>query len=214
MALFNEILVGRFNRFSQKHFSLKGSAGTPTLSADLAVQMPLSNGNENRYLEGWDLFSRVVLAASPGVGNQLICTLRNPKTSGVIAAVTRCAYAEATATNTASNVNSIFSIAPTAITVDQNSTFTGVAWDNRGRTFSTLIVSVNTAAAAGISGDTQISFGSAAAFASVEFLPVMPEGEVPLAPGETLLVKAGNNNSGGNICWWWRERVIEDSEKF
>jgi hypothetical protein len=212
VALFNEILVGRFNRFSQKHFSLKGSAGTPTLSADLAVQIPLNNGVENRYLEGWDLFSRAVIATSPGVGNQLFGVLRNPKTSGVIAAVTRASWAEATATNSAANVNSQLSIAPTAITVDQGTTFNGVAWDNRGRTFSSLIVSFNPALQVGLSGNTGIAFGAVAAFTFVEFIPW--GAEIPLAPGETLLMGAGNNNSAANFIYWWRERVIEDSEKF
>ena len=56
MGHFNEILSGRFNRFVQKHFSMKGREGMPTLAADLGMTMSFNSGSENRYLEGWDLF--------------------------------------------------------------------------------------------------------------------------------------------------------------
>jgi hypothetical protein len=58
MAKYNEILTGRYNRFIQKLFSMKGPAPAPQLSSDIAMQMSFFNGVENRYLEGWDCWSR------------------------------------------------------------------------------------------------------------------------------------------------------------
>ncbi len=53
MARYNEILVGRYNRFLQKLLSMKGPASMPQLAGELQATFPFFNGVENRNLEGW-----------------------------------------------------------------------------------------------------------------------------------------------------------------
>jgi len=192
---------------------MKGSGtGTPTLSADLQMNMSLNNGIENRYLEGWDLFGVCVQSTTPGVGNSLQAWLRNPKTSGVIASVTRAAWAEGTATNSSAAVNSQFFVGPSGTNIDQNTLATSIGWDGRGRPSSSLIVSSNSAAPGASSGIVRVAVGSAPAFTPVEF--ITPGLEIPLTPGAIMIMDAGNLNSGASWWYWWRERALEDSEKF
>src|SRR5260370_34607702 len=86
MALHNEILVGRFNRFLQKHLGMKGHPPAPQLASDIGVSLNLHSDAENLYLEGWEAFGvNVLQPASAGNVNEL--RLRNPTGSNVIAVV-------------------------------------------------------------------------------------------------------------------------------
>src|SRR5437899_9413190 len=88
MALYNEILVGRFARGIQKYFGAKGSPPIKQLAGDLYIVHKLFNGAENRYLEGWSRFGWVAGQAA-AVGNKSAVRLRNPPTSNVIAVIER-----------------------------------------------------------------------------------------------------------------------------
>src|SRR5258707_13299714 len=86
MARFNEILVGRYNRFLQKLFSMKGGPPSAQLATEITPNLNLFNGIENRYLESWFRYGAApglaaVVGANPGF------RFRNPAGSNVIAMV-------------------------------------------------------------------------------------------------------------------------------
>src|SRR2546429_2309050 len=86
MAIYNEILSGRHNRFLQKLFSMKGRVPSPQLSSEIQVSLPIFNGIESRYLEAWNTYGMAVsLGAS--AANMSGWRLRNPSTSNVVAVI-------------------------------------------------------------------------------------------------------------------------------
>src|SRR5258708_4703411 len=87
MARYNEILVGRYNRFLQKLLGMKGGVVAPQLASEITAAFPLFNGAENRYLEQWDMFGVNLFLAGGGVGNISQVRLFNPAASNTIAVV-------------------------------------------------------------------------------------------------------------------------------
>src|SRR5258708_40367383 len=84
MARFNEILAGRYNRYLQKLFVLKGGPPSAQLASEVMPTFSFFTGVENRYLAGWDRFGNSssqagVAAVTSGI------RLRNPLGSGTIA---------------------------------------------------------------------------------------------------------------------------------
>jgi len=210
VARYNEILVGRFNRFAQKYLSMKGPASLAVLNAELAVHHPLQNGAENRYLEGWDLFGVGNLQLTPGVGNTAVTRFRNPVGSNVVAILTRWQVIDPTP-GVLGGAETLVQILRGGTQVDENTTVTGFAWDSRGRPSSTCIMSTNSAAAAAWAPTGSIYNGFAAANAVQEIIP--PDGEITVLPGTTYRVAAGGTNTALNNNIWWRERFLEDSER-
>src|SRR5260370_24036738 len=92
MARYNEILVGRFNRFLQKFFRMKGGPPAPQRSGDIQVEVPLFSGVENRFLEGWHRFAVGALAPAV-VGQNSRARFINHLTSGVVAVIERLSVA-------------------------------------------------------------------------------------------------------------------------
>jgi hypothetical protein len=210
MAQYNEILAGRFNRFVQKHFSMKGREGMPTLSADLAMQMAFNSGAENRYLESWDLFGRLQSFAAPGAGNFTVFQLRNPAGSGVVAVVNRAQWSETIASTTIGTQVTLLVVR--GATTDQNSVISAFAWDQRSqRVGSSAILSVNTAAVAAIGG-TPFGVANISQLAGTlgDFIP--PGGEIPVLPGGAVQIFSGSQNDTASGAFWWRERALESSE--
>lgn len=208
MGHFNEILAGRFNRFVQKHFSMKGREGAPTLAADIAMTMNFDSGAENRYLQGWELFAAAAALGSPGVGNFQTVSLRNPPNSGVAAVVTNAIIGETTATTVVSPAILRFF---RGATTDQNNAQTTLAMDHRSRPNASLILTNNTAAPAATGGTGQtIAAVSGAANNEQDFLP--GNLEIPLMPGDALVMNSGSANDSILFVLWWRERALESSE--
>src|SRR5258708_15192493 len=83
MARFNEILAGRYNRFLQKLFQLKGGPPSAQLASEVMPVFPFFTGRENRVLEGWNTFAfaRAQVAVA---GITPVVRLRNPSASNVI----------------------------------------------------------------------------------------------------------------------------------
>src|SRR5438034_3476406 len=91
MARFNEILVGRYNRFVQKLLSMKGDAPVPQLASEFQPIIPTFSGVENRYLEGWDRFS-ITLSQTAVAAQTNGLQFRNPAGSNVIAVFEKWAF--------------------------------------------------------------------------------------------------------------------------
>src|SRR5260370_30821842 len=86
MALHNEILAGRFNRFAQKLFGLKGGPPAPQLSSEIQLQHSLFHGAENRYTESWERFG-MTLTAPAAVGLRSAVGLQNNVVGNVVIVV-------------------------------------------------------------------------------------------------------------------------------
>lgn len=212
MAVYNEILAGRLNRFVQKLLSIKGPTSLVAVSADLRFIHPISSGIENQYLQGWDHFGLATFVGAAGAGNLSLFELRNPPGSGIVGVVTRAFGGESIATNTAFGLNTQLQLARGA-TTDQNTLLSPIGWDQRGRPAPTLITSSNTAAVTGVGGIHQIlGQASAPAFALTELMA--PGLEIPVLPGTAVYIQSGNVNVALEAMFWWRERPLEDSEKF
>jgi hypothetical protein len=204
MAKFNEILVGRYNRFMQKLLSMKGPAAMSQLASEMQAVLPLFNGAENRNLEGWDLFG---VSMSPlGGGAQSAATrLRNPVGSNMIAVVHGLIIsAGAVAQNPA-----VFQTQLTAdLTTVQNVTTSRL--DARGRPQPTSILSQTT------------NYGALPAVQNFNFLVPASNAfqlisdsvqEIPVLPGNTLDVADATLAANLVVCYLWRERLLEESER-
>src|SRR5713226_3934628 len=89
MAIYNEILVGRYNRALQKLLGMKGPASMNQLAGELITTFNLFYGTENRYLESWDRYA-VENEQTAGAGNTAFLRIRNPTNSGVVAVIEKC----------------------------------------------------------------------------------------------------------------------------
>src|SRR5215831_9055081 len=85
MAIYNEILAGRFNRALQKLTSIKGGPPSRQIGSEIMPGWNLPLGNEFRYLEGWNRYSVLVALSTGGVGNISAARFRNLAGSNMIA---------------------------------------------------------------------------------------------------------------------------------
>jgi hypothetical protein len=207
MALHNEILVGRFNRFVQKLFQLKGGPPAPQLSSEIQMQQGIFHGAENRYIESWNRFAsgffQNLLA-----GNNSAWMLRNPTGSNVVGVVERLSFSS--------------SVADPGAFIDQDTGTAGLSTgigvrclDNRpvgGKTTTlgaTLQVSAqNTFVATGA------VIARVALQASVDYNFIVTENqEITLLPGDVLEVVTSVVATNLAVNLIWRERFLEDSER-
>ena len=207
MAVYNEILVGRFNRGIQKLFGIKGGPPARQLSSEIAVNHQLQSGVENRYLEGWNIVAASYQAAASGAGQSSGIRVRNPKASNAVIVVFALTYVDLT-TNTANNYGSL--------------------------TQGSTILDLTTGATAPPTLDSRFAMSSVAIVSTqinppgvlnvVRFFPhtlnvqvdlIQPQVEIPLLPGQALQVtSAPVTGSSPLINIMWRERFLEDSERF
>ena len=202
MALYNEILVGRFNRLAQKLLSMKGPAALVQLRGELGLNIPLMHGVENRYLEAWDRFG--FAGGSAGVAAQSGCVrLRNPGASNVVAVVE---YSNAFSQTVAA---SFFNLQLAATNVDFAGPTTGFRLDARGRTNSTCQVSTSGTGTSLVNNISQI-----ANQASNSQPFILDENqEITLLPGDALQIFNVTVNQDTRGAFIWRERFLEDSER-
>ncbi len=86
MALYNEILVGRFNNFMKKWLNMKGQAPAPQLAGEVSPSFTFFSGVENRWLEGWYRYMQAFDQPAV-VGLTTAVRFRNPANSGMIAVI-------------------------------------------------------------------------------------------------------------------------------
>lgn len=208
MAVFNEILVGRFNRYLQKLTAIKGNPPVPALGTEIGANLDLNHiPTEDRYLLGFDQFWQNN-AAGPTAAVISSLRWRNPTNSNVIAVIEFVGIWE-----------TVQDIAPPGIQIQigaQLSDLTTVslsapALDTRsGRQHATLIPSGQTGLVGALPG-TMVTFGaSAAAFFGLTLYESM---EIPLLPGSAIQIQTTAQNTLLNVDLKWRERFLEDSER-
>src|SRR5258706_851663 len=86
MAIFNEILHGRFNRALQRGFGIKGHPPVRQLGGEIMPTIAISAGRETLALESWSRFMAAVTIAA-NAANTDAFRLRVPRGSNVIAVV-------------------------------------------------------------------------------------------------------------------------------
>lgn len=207
MAIYNEILVGRFARGLQKLFGIKGEVPTKQLSGEIISVHPLLNGVENRYLEGWNRFgARVSSVAVAAVVS--FSRLRNPAGSNVIAVLEKISFVSGSAAD-----QPFFSIESLNTDLTSAVAYTTQQLDNRGQKNPTLIASVQQTSASPYSGTIfeQVSLNAISTPSYVNVINDVNQ-ELTLLPGMTITFSSNNVNQQLTPHVWWRERNLEESE--
>jgi hypothetical protein len=204
MAIYNEILVGRYARMLQKLFGIKGEVPAKQLAGEVMPTFHLFSGSENRYLESWDLFAIVNSFAAGGVGNFNQFQLRNPAASNVIAVITKI--------KAGGNLTDIGTVTYGATTADLTNlnSMANTRWDPRGRSAPTCVASNAAAAIVQLPGFLEnIHYQSGADGQGL----LMESHEFPLLPGQAIRFNANIANQAADYTFFWRERFLEESER-
>jgi hypothetical protein len=204
MALFNEILAGRFNRFLQKHLSMKGPPPAAQLAGEIVPAVDFVTGVESFLHQGWQkygvYFTRAAVAAQNSAAE-----IRNPKTSGVIVVIESIVFA------TVQGVAVCYSTNSGPLTTDLATSVvpTFARWDGRGGLNPSAILSVGNNAT-GISAPNK-HVCCLAANTAIELINHGDQ-ELPISPGDALQLLTLTLNVNLDVGVQWRERPLEDSE--
>jgi hypothetical protein len=206
MARFNEILVGRYNRFLQKLFGMKGSPPAPQLASEIGATFEIENPPvEDRILLGWNRFG--LSTSVTGVAGASV-RFRNPTNNNVVAVFESFIVASG-----ASPDQPFLELA--RFTADYAGLLSGRRLDARmdpanvGASFSLVASSATSRVSLGSVVFRQINLG---ANISQDFV-LHPDQELTLLPGDALQVNSGQNANTLLICAIWRERTLEESER-
>jgi hypothetical protein len=204
MARFNEILAGRFNRALQKFLGIKGGPPAPQLASEITTNLQFNQmGADFRLLEGWERFWGFV-AAGPSVGNNNGIQLRNPITSGIVAVLEKISFFQNGADFL--NVTVAHAGGPQA---DLTNIAATDRIDNRGRQFSTLVLSTFSPAGQ-LAIQTQRWSGNTA---NLEVSEILTEDqELLMLPGDVMRFTTIGANLITVMNFIWRERALEESE--
>jgi hypothetical protein len=202
VARFNEILVGRYNRFLQKLLSMKGSPPAPQLSSEIITSLNLFHGVENRYLEGWERFAAAV-GPTGAAGQSAAIALRNPAGSNVVAVIEQI-FMWAAATANVSIQRNVTADLGTVVSLTSNR-----IPDTRQRPSPTIIESTSTA---GVT--TGVTMFSVSLIANQVFALISDENqEFPISPGDGIQLIDNTLAQQLNVSFLWRERILEESER-
>ena len=204
MALYNEILVGRWNKFLAKMLSMKGNAPAPQLAGEISPGFVLFLGVENRALESWYRFGIASIVVNGGATQKAV-RLRNPLTSNrlvVLEKITCCGLGALVDLFTLETATTNTDLGG-AVTLNAN-----VSWDKRLNVGSSLFQSSQTAPPA-------LSLGRE----TIQLLGNTPwnfileeQHEQVLSPGEAIQVRGATAAQDIAVGYWWRERAFEESE--
>jgi len=200
MAVYNEIGIGRWNRFIQKITDIKGSPPARQLASEIVFQHPIFHGVENRYLESWDRFA-VSLASGPIAAQQSGVRLTNPSGSNVIAVVEKALLSVQT--------TEVVNLEYGRVGGTLSQVAVSIPMETRGRSAATCVPSFNAAALSTLN-----------VIASITLLATTPldfinDGiqEISLPPGASLQIDGNTVNTQVFVSFWWRERFLEPAER-
>jgi hypothetical protein len=210
VARYNEILVGRWNRFLQKLLQIKGGPPAPQLASEITATFEIEQPPvEDRYLLQWNLFAWAQsVAANAGFASQI--RLRNPVGSNVIAVIERASVTS----NVAGNFN--FNKAQLSTDFAAGATTGPIIRDLRTGTGQAVATNTGSSMkssqenAAPVVG-TVIDSVYIPASSAYQFI-VTPNQELTLAPGDSYSL-SGPTNAVFLGSLWWRERFLEESER-
>lgn len=199
MAKFNEILVGRFNRFLQKVLSMKGGPPAPQLATEIGLNIEMFQADDLDYRWTAQIRSFANLLTSPAVAAQLSAArLFNPVTSGVVIVLEKITIAGGG--NDVTVTRGPFPGANLAAPVS------GANRDARIVGGSAAQLSVSSAAAT-----TGANIWLAGAVATADVI-LDEHQEIAVVPGDQVTVWGLVVNAQIRATFFWRERVLEESE--
>lgn len=200
MAAFNEIQNGRVNRFFQLWAGIKGRAPTGTLGSEVQPQITLFSGVEDRVLQFWSRFG-MSKDLGPAAGQQLNWQLRNPNGSGTIGIVEQVFLSATTAQGY--HIDISHGPGTGSLTTVQ----AGTRLDGRNPTTQSLETSFQSTS---LVESTQIA---SVILLNGNFSLISNENqEIPLAPGDSILVVGTGLNVPGQVGFIWRERALAAEE--
>jgi hypothetical protein len=202
MARFNEILVGRYNRYLQKLFAMKGDAVSPVLSTEIQPNLNLFHGVENRWLEGWSRFGNSDTVAAT-VGQTNATRFRNPAGSNIVVVLEKLLFSSVTAQQ--------FQVSVGPATADLTTVIAAQALDSRQSSLgATLVTSESILSPAPLLGVIL----RPVVLASTAYDVILYENqEIAIPPGQALQINETVANSTDIFSALWRERFLEDSER-
>lgn len=219
MAVFNEILVGRFNKALNDIFSIKAGAPSPSVAGEIMPVLVLDapGSPDRRWSEGWDRFG-----FSTGVGalaaNLSMIKFRNPSNSNTMIVMEKLRWG---ITTPAGAGNGIVLNYNNGSAGPDNANFTSVlsipisAFDSRTKRSNVAVISVQQAAALGITNYFFFDFygnstpGSGSFFQDIIF---HHDQMIEMLPGSSIVINSNLANTAIEATFWWRERPIEESE--
>ena len=216
MAIFNEILSGRFNRSLQKIFAIKGSPPVRQLGGEITPTHSIFSGVENRFPESWQRFGFLLNAPAGGAGILAACKLRNPPGSNVVCVIESFIMSFASLNIVGAVIDLGASLTDYATVLAPPRT----ALDNRqvlnGQPVSVAILSVTAGLTAQQVPPTiaviPISTigGSSPVWQQIQHV----DQELTVLPGDAIQARdSTSGNSTLSLSVTWRERVLEDSER-
>ncbi|PYX64617.1 MAG: hypothetical protein DMG78_30430 [Acidobacteria bacterium] len=208
MALFNEIQVGRYNRFLQKLFSMKGPPAMAQLASELQPVFHLFNGIENRALEGWNRYATAPNTAASAANTGGV-RLRNPAGSNVIVVLERIVY------HPSANDTPAFRWGTATTDLAVVPGLTNIRLDARqGANAPTLVVSTQNTTPVVPTLTNQFTIDGPDVLAHAPYFYMQTEDqELAIAPGDAFQAEAGTVNQLARWSFLWRERLLEDSER-
>lgn len=221
MAMFNEILVGRFNKALNDLFGIKAGAPAPSLAGDIGAQIQLdqSGATERRFLEGWDKFAFTSQQAGLAA-NKTRFKVRNPDGSNVVAVVEKLYWdvteaAASTVTLAYLNGNVIGTSPDSTNFTNVFGATSAVPFDRRTTRNGTLVFSTVNDATGLPAGYVVIAQHQVIAGVSNYDEFFYEDQTIPMLPGSSLImeVPAAAGATPFGMIFWWRERPLEDSEK-
>ncbi len=203
MAVFNEIGIGRWNRFIQKITDIKGSPPARQLASEIVFQHPIFSGQENRYLESWDRFG-IGLSVGPIAAQQSGVRLTNPSSSNVILVVEKITVAQGSASVQLMNIEY------GRVGANLSQVALSIPMETRGRAASTGVVSFNAAALSTLNVVSQLNIAGSVNYEVIQDVIH----EISLPPSSAVQVDCGTVNVAIAVSIWWRERFLEPAERF
>jgi hypothetical protein len=201
MAVYNEIGIGRWNRFIQKLTDMKGSPPARQLSSEIAFSHLIASGQENRYLEGWDRFG-IGISNGPIAAQQSGVRLTNPSNSNVIAVMEKITVEVTT--------SEVVNIEYGRVGATLSNVALAIPMETRGRSAATCIPSFNAAAITTMSVVEQFTPTQNV----LEEIIADTIHEISLPPGASVQVDGNTVNTQIFVSFWWRERFLEPAERF
>ncbi len=207
MAIFNEILSGRYNRALQKLFAIKGSPPVRQLGGEIMPTVSMFYGVENRFPENWTrfAFARAQVATAGIDASQ---RMRNPANSNTVVVFEKINFASQLFAVPHLGLQTTNNDLPTTFVVSPKK------MDPRQGAQSDSVIVTSENSGAGGAGLVPIRM--------VAIVP--PNGtydfigtdiqEIALLPGDAVEIDSGVvNQAVVGISWLWRERLLEESER-
>ncbi len=209
MAIFNEILEGRYNRALQKLFAIKGPPPVRQIGGEIMPTFSIFQGVENRFLESWNRFGANFSLVS--VAAQITAfRFRNPS-SNIVAVIEKLSMFD---TTVAQQIN--IAIGSTAVDLLSGQS-AGISLDRRqgqANSFNATMV-LSGATNAPTLPATMILFSHFLLQVNIErdFM-IFEDHEIPVLPGDALDFREQSIPGGEaiHINLVWRERAMTESE--